>query len=256
MLRLKGLFHQLGKAHRAGVYRKPLTRHDEHRAGAVLEAFDGVGMVRLIEHTPDELRLERLDPATPLSTLAATSDADATAVLAQVIAALSPRAIPPGTPTVADWASSFDRSLERQAHGIPPDLIRRGREVYLRLCHSQCDARLLHGDLHHDNVLFDTTRGWIAIDPKGVVGELEYELGAAFRNPIQLPHVFTDPDVIDARIRILSDALSLNRERVVAWAFAQAVLATIWLVEDGEPVAADHPWLTLARQLEDRCSSW
>ena len=66
--------------------------------------------------------------------------------------------------------------------------------------------------------------------------------------------MFTDPDVIDARIRILSDTLNINRDRVVAWAFAQAVLAALWLVEDDEPVPPDHPWLTLALLLEERCS--
>ena len=42
---------------------------------------------------------------------------------------------------------------------------------------------LLHGDLQHYNVLLDKDRGWVAIDPKGVVGELEYEVGALLRNP-------------------------------------------------------------------------
>jgi streptomycin 6-kinase len=39
-------------------------------------------------------------------------------------------------------------------------------------------------DLHHYNVLSDSGRGWLAIDPKGLVGEVEYEVGAAIRNPI------------------------------------------------------------------------
>jgi streptomycin 6-kinase len=45
-------------------------------------------------------------------------------------------------------------------------------------------VRLLHGDLQHYNVLLDRKRGWLAIDPKGVVAEGEFELGAALRNPI------------------------------------------------------------------------
>jgi streptomycin 6-kinase len=234
---------------------KVLARDDEHRAGAVLEAFGGAGMVRVIEQTPDALLLERLDPATPLSTLVPEDDEGATTILASVIAAMGPRGIPEGMPAVIDWASAFDRYLKGGTRGIPHDLVRHARDIYLELAHSQRDVRLLHGDLHHDNVLFDTARGWVAIDPKGVVGELEYELGAALRNPIDLPHVFTDPAAIASRVRILSGALALDADRIKAWAFAQSVLATIWLIEDDEPVPPDHPWLTLARRLEERCSS-
>ena len=233
---------------------KRLARKDEHRAGAVLEAFNGAGMVRVLEHSADVVLMERLDPATRLSTLVAEDDERATAVLAQVIAALAPRRIPPGTPFVVDQASSFERYLDGKGREIPHDLVRRAQDVYLRLCGSQREVRLLHGDLHHDNVLFDATRGWVAVDPKGLVGELEYEVGAALRNPIELPGVFTESAVIDSRVRHLSMALTLDRARVVQWAYAQAVLAAIWLVEDGEPVAQDHPWLTLARALEERCS--
>ena len=219
----------------------------------MLDAFDGNGMVRLLGRTDDGLQLELLEPGTRLSTLAAVNDAEATGVLAQVIRAMTPRHVPHGVPTVGDWAGSFDRYLENRGREIPDDLVRHARDVYLRSCASQGNVRLLHGDLHHDNVLFDATRGWVAIDPKGVVGELEYEVGAALRNPIELPRLFTDPAVIDARVRIVSDALNLDTARVVAWAFAQAVLASIWLAEDNEPVAPNHPWVSLARALEERC---
>ena len=55
--------------------------------------------------------------------------------------------------------------------------------MFAELCASQRGVRLLHGDLQHYNVLFDRRRGWVSIDPKGVLGEPEYEIGAALRNP-------------------------------------------------------------------------
>ena len=232
------------------VFLKRSTKGDEHRAGAVLEAFEGTGMVRVIEQTADAVLLERLDPAIPLSTLVREDDHQATRILAQVIAQLAPRGIPDGTSAVIDWASSFDRYLERGTLDIPHDLVRHARDLYLDLARSQRDVRLLHGDLHHANVLYDSTRGWVAVDPKGVVGEIAFEVGAALRNPIEMPEIFTNPSVIDARIRVFSEALTLDRSRVVGWAFGQAVLAAIWLIEDGEPVPPDHPWLTLATSLQ------
>ena len=238
-----------------GCFFKSFDRDDERRSGDVLEAFDGNGMVRLLRRTGDGLQLELLEPGTPLSTLAGTNDAQATAVLARVISAMTPRHVPQGVPAVADWAASFDSYLENHGREIPADLAQHARDVYLQMCGSQRNVRLLHGDLHHGNVLFDAKRGWVAIDPKGVVGELDYEVGAALRNPLEPPHVFTDPAVIDARVRIVSEALNLDPIRVTSWAFAQAVLAAIWLVEDNEPVTEDHPWLTLAALLEQRCLS-
>ena len=233
---------------------KALCKEDERRAADVLEAFNGAGMVRLLDHTRDTLVMERLDPGSPLSFLVAADDAEATAILARVISAFAPPWIPDGTPTAADWGRSFEDHLARGRREIPEDLVRRAHGVYRQLSSTQRQTRLLHGDLHHDNVLFDSTRGWVAIDPKGVVGELEYEVGAALRNPLDLPRIFTDATVIDSRVQVLSDALHLDSARVVGWAFAQAVLAMIWLVEDGEPVPPHHTWLSLARALETRCS--
>ena len=65
-------------------------------------------------------------------------------------------------------------------------------------------------------MLYDRERNWVAIDPKGVVGELEYELGAAIRNPAELPALFTDAAVVQSRLRRLCDSLGLNADRALA----------------------------------------
>jgi len=108
---------------------------------------------------------------------------------------------------------------------------------------------LLHGDLHHDNVLFDDALGWRAIDPKGVLGEVEFEIGAALRNPQELPGVIGNLSVFRRRVDIFSSRLRLDSGRVLAWAFAQAVLSAIWKCEDGERVGADDPSLLLAETI-------
>jgi streptomycin 6-kinase len=74
----------------------------------------------------------------------------------------------------------------------------------------------------------------VAIDPKGVVGELEYEIGAILRNPVGYPDVFASISTIERRVEFLVNQLSLNFERVLRWTFAQAVLSAIWEIEDGQ----------------------
>ena len=108
---------------------------------------------------------------------------------------------------------------------------------------------LLHGDLQHYNVLFDNERGWVAIDPKGVVGEWEYEVGALLRNPVEQPELFANAATINRRLEILTTLLPLNYARTLNWSYAQAVLSAIWGVEDGYPIESNNPSLMLAETL-------
>ena len=133
---------------------------------------------------------------------------------------------------------------------MPEHLLSEAHRVYAELCASQSRPRLLHGDLHHNNVLFDAERGWLAIDPKGVVGELkEYEIGAALRNPYEMPELFAMPSTIEKRVERFARALNLDAGRTLAWGFAQAVLSAIWSVEDGFAILPGSPSIALANAI-------
>lgn len=127
--------------------------------------------------------------------------------------------------------------------------------MHSRLCDSQRCTRLLHGDLHHHNVLFDFDRGWVAIDPKGVVGEIEYEIGAALRNPYERPDLFASPATVERRLQLFTSKLNLDFKRALAWGFAQAVLSAIWSVEDGFAVDARNPSIMLAEAIRPMLES-
>jgi streptomycin 6-kinase len=224
---------------------------DELNSGAVLRAFGGDGAVRVLESEVGAVLLERLEPGEELVNLVRRgADDEATTILAQVIAKLSNHTAPAECPTVADWGRGFELYIRSGDAQIPFGLVEQGHAVYEDLALSQGVRMLLHGDLQHYNVLFDRQRGWTVIDPKGVVGELEYEVGALLRNPVELPELFTDPATIERRIEILTTHLPLDHMRVVKWAFTQAVLSAIWSSEDGESVDPNHPVLQLARTLK------
>ena len=218
---------------------------DESHSGKVLRAFAGDGAVRVYESETNAVLLERLEPGEQLVNVVKRGDDDAaTRILAQVIEKLAHHEAPAECPTVADWGRGFDRYLDRDDQQIPLELVHEARELYLDLAASQRTTMLLHGDLQHYNVLFDNDRGWVAIDPKGVVGELEYEVGALLRNPVELREFYTAPAIINRRLRTLTDLLHLDHTRALNWSFAQAVLSAIWQVEDGE-----QPTLLLAQTL-------
>lgn len=225
-------------------------RDDEWNAGDVLRAFNGDGTVRVYESEPGAVLLERLSPGNELVELIRRGeDNAATEILAEVIRQISNHIPPANCPTVLDWARGFDRYVQTGDSRVPQDLVIEAGEMYRRLANSQKRAMLLHGDLQHYNVLFDSSRGWIVIDPKGILGELEYEVGAILRNPIEQPELFISTAVIKQRLRILTNLLDLNDRRVLEWSFAQAILSAIWNIEDGFDVALDHPHLKLAQSI-------
>ncbi len=91
---------------------------------------------------------------------------------------------------------------------------------------------MLHGDLHHDNIL-QQGNDWLIIDPKGVIGEQAYEIAAFIRNPI--PNLLSNDnakDIVQDRINLFSHILNIPKTKIANWCFAQAVLAWIWALED------------------------
>ena len=91
---------------------------------------------------------------------------------------------------------------------------------------------LLHGDLHNDNIL-QSNRGWLVIDPKGLVGEREFELGAYLRNPYyDLPQNNDYKAIETRRIIQFADELGFDRERIRLWALASTIISMLWFWED------------------------
>ena len=158
----------LGRWHGAEVVLKVVRRsNDEWLAGSVLEAFQGVAVVRLLQQTDGATLMERLVPGTALAD-AGVEDREATAVIADVIGRMAPGPPPATAPSVESWCRSFERHASAPPSGIPKALFDAAHDTYRALCASQSAVRLLHGDLHHRNVLSDSRKGWLAIDPKGV----------------------------------------------------------------------------------------
>jgi streptomycin 6-kinase len=241
----------IGQQKGRGVVLKVLKKPgDEWHAGEIIRAFDRNGVVDVYEHVPGAMLLEQLTPGTPLVRVALDrSDDEATAVLADVIQRMSPSQIPPNCATVADWAKGFARYIASDDVQIPAALVDRASVLYAELCATQQTPRLLHGDLQHYNVLWDERRGWIAIDPKGVVAELEYEIGAIMRNPTERPDLFMSRAIVERRLEHFARALNIDYARALSWTFAQAVLSAIWSVEDGFAVDARNPSIQVANAL-------
>jgi len=202
-----------------------------------LRFYGGRGAVRLVRARADQgaVLLERIRPATPLSDLG--DDDAATEIAAQVMRELwRPAPENSSFPTVEQWAAGMRKLRENFGGRTGPfdaKLVDLSERLFEDLIPSQGERVLLHGDLHHYNIVQDHLRGWLAIDPKGVIGEREYEVGALLRNPV--PQVFTWPDleqITARRIDQLAELLDFDKQRLIKWAMAQAVVSAWWSYED------------------------
>ena len=239
---------------------------------AALRVYAGRGSVRLLDSDREQglLLLERLQPGTMLTALADDAhDAQATSIAAEVMrnlwrpvseektaeeqeeqnGAKSPGKTPQKTstpfPVIGDWLEGLQKMRAHFGGGsgpFRPALADEAEGLARELLASQAAPVLLHGDLHHDNILAsepsahsDTGRhGWLAIDPKGIVGEPAYEVGALLRNLWPERHALSNPArTTERRVHQLAEELNLDRARVRGWGVAQAVLSAWWCVEDG-----------------------
>lgn len=202
-----------------------------------LRLCDGRGCVQLLAADPDRgaMLLERLTPGRPLSEVA--DDEQATSIAAAVMRRLW-RPVPAEHtfPTVARWAAGLDRLRAHFGGGtgpFPQRLVEQAEALFEELLGSMAEPVLLHGDLHHDNILAAERQPWLAIDPKGLVGEPAYEVGALLRNPFPTLLNWPEPGrVLARRADQLAEMLGFDRARIVGWGLAQAVLAAWWCIED------------------------
>jgi streptomycin 6-kinase len=202
-----------------------------------LRLFDGRGAVRLLQTDLAQglLLLEQLVPGIPLAQL--EDDASATSIAAQLMQQVW-RPVPTlhSFPSVADWAKGLKR-LRAHFNGaygpFPPGLVDRADSLFGELLASSTESMLLHGDLHHTNILSAGRQPWLAIDPKGVLGEPAYEISAFMTNPFPQLLQYANPErILRRRADQFAEVLGLERARLTGWAFAQAVLSGWWSYED------------------------
>ena len=126
-------------------------------------------------------------------------------------------------PHIKDWLATLDKDWS-----IPDEHLQKARMLRDQLLQTSDADVLLHGDLHHDNIL-QNGDDWLVIDPKGVIGEPAYEVAAFIRNPIpELLNHADAPNIIHNRVTQFAELLELPSQRILDWCFVQAVLAWVW----------------------------
>ena len=245
-------------------YSYTATARDSHGVGVVLKLavpdhfmcaeidalrlFDGDGTVRLIDC--DEglgaMLLERLEPGGLL--LEVDGDREATSIAAGLMVRLR-RPVPAGHRfhDINEWMQGLERlrsAFDGGTGPFPASLVERAEE---HLGNPSGERMILHGDLHHYNILSAEREPWLAIDPKGIAGEPEYEAAAFLRN-----NLLDKPEprsVLSIRIDQFAEETGLDRERMIGWGLADRVLSAWWSYE--ESGRADEADLAIAAMYAD-----
>lgn len=210
-----------------------------------LKHFDGHGMVQLLEYDAHNsvMLMERLKPGISLRALEDDKTAISVAIdlMRKIWCPLPPQHYP--FPTIDDWGKAFIRMRTLYAGGtgpFPSALFDKGEKLYTELSASMAQSVLLHGDLHQDNILSGQREPWLAVDPKGVIGEPAYDVGSILRNFWPDILSVSNPKALMARrIDQFSSELGFERARVHGWGLSQAILSVLWNIEDTGKFASD-----------------
>ncbi|MER9264283.1 MULTISPECIES: aminoglycoside phosphotransferase family protein [unclassified Mesorhizobium] len=211
---------------------------DELRGEHFLTWRRGEGAVRLLGRDGHRMLLEYAGEISLSQIIADQDDNAATAIAAEVMARLvspSKHAAPPDLqPLRRRFSSLFKKAKADRAAG-EKSLYVEAAEIAERLLSNPHDVRPLHGDLHHDNIMHGP-RGWLAIDPKGVLGDLGFDAANMFYNPLDRDDLCLDPRRIAHMAQVFGATLGQTGPAVLDHAVAYGCLSAAWHHEDRNAV--------------------
>lgn len=220
---------------------------EEKDGGAILRWWDGDGAARVYALEDEAVLMERVEGPRSLADMARLGqDDDATHILCAATDRLhQPRGKPlPKLTTLDEWfeplapAAAQRGGLLAQAHATAQELLATPRDVVL-----------LHGDIHHGNILDGETRGWLAIDPKGLLGERTFDYANILRDPDE--EVAVRSGRLARQVTVIAQAARVERKRLLQWVLAFCGLSAAWIYADGDGPDFD---LAIARLAADELS--
>jgi streptomycin 6-kinase len=207
---------------------------EERWGGHLMSWWGGDGAARVLAQDGAALLLERATGERSLIEMARGGrDDEASRIICAVAARLhAPRGCPPpALIPLARWFEALEPAAAR--HG---DILSLAAASARELLAAPQEVVVLHGDLHHGNVLDFRRRGWLAIDPKRLVGERYFDFANLFCNPD--PAIASAPGRLARQASVVAEAAGLERPRLLRWILAWAGLSAAFHLEDGETAEA------------------
>lgn len=200
------------------------------KEASCLNAFAHVCAAKVIAYDENMIIMQRAVPGNTLKYHFPHNDEKATKILCASIKELHTATIPENHNFyhLSELFKALDRKLD-----IPDEILGEAKHLRDYLLKSTTNVALLHGDLHHDNIL-KNANDWLVIDPKGWIGDPAFEVAAYLCNPIPgLLQQDNAREMLVDRIQLCSSELGYPQHRITEWLYAKSVLCWAWCLEDG-----------------------
>ena len=220
---------------------KMASAPEEIAGGALMEWWSGEGAARVLARQGEALLLERATGTASLADMAGSGrDDEATAIICAAVERLHSSRGKPAPTSLAPLDVWFRQlAPTAAAHG---GILAKAAAVAKTLLAAPRDVVPLHGDIHHGNILDFGPRGWLAIDPKGLLGERGYDYANTFCNPDAA--VALQPGRLQRRLGMVAQRSGQDPRRVLQWILAYSALSAAWIIE--EPLNGETPDARLA----------
>ena len=222
---------------------KVANEAEEQRGNRLMVWWDGKGSAPVMAHDDRALLMTRATGGRSLIQMARNGEDDeASRILCRVAAHLhSGRGQPPfELVDLVEWFAPLTSPIG--GHGAR--CLDLAAATAHELLQSQRELVVMHGDIHHGNVLDFGEAGWLAIDPKGLIGERTFDFANMLRNPCF--DVATAPGRLTRQASVVASEAKLDRVRLLQWLLAFSGLSAIWSSEDGKNAELDLAMIRLA----------
>ena len=222
---------------------------------AALDIYAGRHCVKLIDADQDlgAMLMQRITPGLRLCDF--STNKEQTRIAGLLIQAL-PKPVT-NNHVIPQYGTLLTKAFKRlrKTYGptcgpMPVEQIELAEYLFKEMVKKSSHLVMLHGDLHHENILYDEHCGWLAIDPKGICGPACLEVGRFMFNQLKegtpLQEVRT---LIEERIMILSELLHIERDMILASTIIDQTLSLCWCLEDAYVENDWYDALEIARMI-------
>jgi streptomycin 6-kinase len=203
---------------------------EEYRGNAMMNLMQGNGVAKVLKYDGHAILMERATGGNSLLEMVKNGcDDHASRVICGVVQKLhaTKQPFPAGSVPLEVWFKELEPGAAKYG-----GVLAESSKIAIELVNNQKDIVALHGDVHHSNILDFGDKGWLAIDPKGLVGERAFDYVNIFCNPDAA--IATTPGRLARQVKIVSKAAKIHPTRLVQWIMAWAGLSAAWGLNDGE----------------------
>lgn len=209
---------------------KELGRIYESLGPAYLTICHGIGVVNVIQYDDNAALLEYIDGPELLSLVEDNQDDEATKIIAQTLNKIHDVKKPDDffCDTLEERLSALFKYNEKDT----PDIIKRGSIYARKRLTKQVEITLLHGDMHHKNVMHHKDRGWIALDPNCMTGDRAYDCANTLHNPKNMTDLTENKDRLFLQAKILGTNMNIDPQRIIDYAYIHGCISSCWTKMD------------------------